>query len=192
MDRHLFRVIFNRSRGIHMAVQETSVGGHGNARAGSTRSTRARGFALKRLAAALAPTLCIPVSGAQIIPERSAPGSQRPTVLNSANGTPTVNIQTPSAAGVSRNRYQQFDIGAKGAILNNSRTPVQSQIGGRLQGNEWLARGSARVIVNEVQSQASSRLMGPLEVAGQRADVVIANPSGLVIDGLSFLTSSPA
>src|SRR5690606_31228486 len=53
-----------------------------------------------------------------------------------------------------------------------------------------LANGGARVIVNEVNSAAQTRLMGPLEVAGQRADVIIANPSGLVVDGLSFINAA--
>ncbi len=91
---------------------------------------------------------------------------------------------------MSRNTYQQFDIGQGGAILNNSRTNAQTQIAGWVQGNPWLAGGSARIIVNEVNSAAQSRLMGPLEVAGQRADVIIANPSGLVVDGLSLINAA--
>ena len=67
---------------------------------------------------------------------------------------------------------------------------MQSQTGGWVQGNSWLAKGRAKVIVNEVNSAARSRLMGQLEVAGQRADVVIANPSGLVVDGLTFLNAA--
>jgi len=61
-------------------------------------------------------------AAAQIRADPSAPGNQRPTVLLAPNGVPLVNIQTPSAAGVSRNTYSQFDVQPKGAILNNSRT----------------------------------------------------------------------
>jgi hypothetical protein len=46
---------------------------------------------------------------------------------------PLANIQTPSAAGaagVSRNSYRQFDVSAKGLIPNNSRTDVNTQLGG--------------------------------------------------------------
>ncbi|MEG1770536.1 MAG: filamentous hemagglutinin N-terminal domain-containing protein, partial [Comamonas sp.] len=182
MNQHFHRVIFNRARGLWMAVQETAHAGHGAASSTCLAAV-----------ATLTLLLAAPAGLAQIIADPSAPGQQRPTVLNSANGTPTVQIQTPSAAGVSRNRYRQFDIGQqgeRGAILNNSRTAVQSQIGGWVQANPWLANGSARVIVNEVQSAAQSRLAGTLEVAGQRADVIIANPSGLLINGLSLINAA--
>lgn len=183
MNQHLYRIIFNRARGLWVVVQETARGGPGAPRA----------HAISSLAAALALLLAAPAGLAQLIADPSAPGHERPMVINAANGTPTVQIQTPSAAGVSRNRYQQFDIGQRGergAILNNSRSAVQSQIGGWVPANPWLANGSARVIVNEVQSAAQSRLAGTLEVAGQRADVIIANPSGLVVNGMSLINAS--
>ncbi|MCD2511654.1 hemagglutinin repeat-containing protein [Comamonas endophytica] len=182
MNQQRYRLIFSRVRGIWMAVQEA-------ARAG--RGPRSEALALPAATSAL--LLAASTAFAQIIPDASAPGHERPTVLRSANGMPAVNIQTPSTAGVSRNRYQQFDIGQqgeRGAILNNSRTGVQSQIGGAVQGNPWLARGSARVIVNEVNSANQSRLSGALEVAGPRADVIIANPSGLVVNGLSLINAA--
>ncbi|MBL5980374.1 hemagglutinin repeat-containing protein [Comamonas sp. NyZ500] len=209
MNKNLHRVIFNKARGIRMVVQETAssegkagngstqtgVAGSGASSAGSLRTAKSflcdfPCFAAAKAAGMLALALGAPAGFAQIIADPSAPNRQRPTVLESANGTPTVNIQTPSAGGVSRNTYQQFDIGQKGAILNNSRSNVQTQIGGWVQGNPWLANGGARVIVNEVNSAAQSRLMGPLEVAGRRADVIIANPSGLVVDGLSFINAA--
>ncbi|RRD86289.1 filamentous hemagglutinin N-terminal domain-containing protein, partial [Conchiformibius steedae] len=70
-----------------------------------------------------------------------APKNQQPTVLNSANGMTQVNIQTPSAGGVSVNQYRQFDVDSRGAILNNSRRNTQTQLGGWIQGNPWLATG---------------------------------------------------
>ncbi|WP_196303671.1 two-partner secretion domain-containing protein, partial [Ralstonia solanacearum] len=41
-----------------------------------------------------------------------------------------------------------------------------------------LPGGSARIIVNQVTSTSPSTLQGYLEVAGPRAEVVIANPNG--------------
>ncbi len=122
--------------------------------------------------------LAIPVS-AQIIADPTAPANQRPIVLADSNGRPIVNIQTPSAAGVSRNTYSQFDIQANGVILNNSRAS-----------NMWLATGEAKVILNEVNSNKPSLLKGQVAVGGSAAQVVIANPSGLSIDGASFVNAS--
>ncbi|WP_457395810.1 filamentous hemagglutinin N-terminal domain-containing protein, partial [Roseateles sp. P5_E1] len=119
----------------------------------------------------------------------TAPGNERPTVLAGPNGVPMVNITTPSAGGVSRNRYAQFDVGPEGAILNNARGQTQTQLGGWVQGNPWLATGSAKVILNEVNGPAS-RLNGYIEVAGQRAEVVIANPAGIQVNGGGFLNAS--
>jgi hypothetical protein len=82
---------------------------------------------------------------AQIVAYRNAPGNQRPTVLRTANGVPLVNIQTPSAQGVSRNVYRQFDVDSNGVILNNARNQALTRLAGYVQGNPWLALGTARV-----------------------------------------------
>ena len=124
--------------------------------------------------------------------DKSAPGNQQPTVLQTANGLPQVNIQTPSAGGVSRNQYSQFDVAEKGAVLNNARKAVQTQTAGWVQGNPNLAAGEAKVILNEVNSSAPSRLKGYVEVAGQKADVVIANPSGIHCDGCGVINAGRA
>ena len=121
--------------------------------------------------------------------DKSAPGNQQPTVLQTANGLPQVNIQTPSAGGVSRNQYSQFDVAEKGAVLNNARKAVQTQMAGWVQGNPNLARGEAKVILNEVNSANPSRLKGYVEVAGKKADVVIANPSGIQCDGCGVINA---
>ena len=121
--------------------------------------------------------------------DKSAPGNQQPTVLQTANGLPQVNIQTPSAGGVSRNQYSQFDVAEKGAVLNNARKAAQTQIAGWVQGNPNLARGEAKVILNEVSSANPSRLKGYVEVAGKKADVVIANPSGIQCDGCGVINA---
>ena len=121
--------------------------------------------------------------------DKSAPGNQQPIVLQTANGLPQVNIQTPSAGGVSRNQYSQFDVAEKGAILNNARQATQTQMAGWVQGNPNLARGEAKVILNEVNSANPSRLKGYLEVAGKKADVVIANPSGIQCDGCGVINA---
>ncbi|MCL4982957.1 hemagglutinin repeat-containing protein, partial [Neisseria meningitidis] len=100
--------------------------------------------------------------------------------------------QTPTSAGVSVNQYAQFDVGNRGAILNNSRSNTQTQLGGWIQGNLWLARGEARVVVNQINSSHSSQMNGYIEVGGRRAEVVIANPAGIAVNGGGFINASRA
>jgi filamentous hemagglutinin len=196
MNKKCYRIVFNAKRGLRMAVAETATAQGKNA-AGETRggltgsltaTLRPSSFAIS---AALGLVLWAQAPArAQIVADPAAPAGQRPTVLQTANGLPQVNIQTPSAAGVSRNTYSQFDVSHPGAILNNSRSNVPTQTGGWVQGNPWLATGSARVILNEVNSANPSQLKGYVEVAGQRAEVIIANPAGIAVNGGGFLNAS--
>jgi filamentous hemagglutinin len=200
MNKHLYRIIFNERRGQLMVVGD-NVMSAGKAASGERSAVSSSGGRTPPnmqlqpvclnlyVALGMLVVLTAPVH-AQIVADPNAPGAQRATVLQTSNGVVQVNIQTPSAAGVSRNVYSQFDVTAKGAVLNNSRTDVQSQIGGWVQGNPWLAGGSARVILNEVNSANPSKLNGYLEVAGQRAELVIANPSGVNVDGGGFINAS--
>jgi filamentous hemagglutinin len=175
MNKNRFRIVFNAARGLRVAVAEC-----------------ARSFGKASTTVCAAVSLFASPLFAQIVADPSAPGGQRPTVLGAPNGVPLVNIQTPSAAGVSRNTYSQFDVNAQGAILNNSRTNVQTQLGGWVQGNPWQATGGARVILNEVNSANASQLRGFVEVAGQRAEVIIANPAGISVNGGGFINASRA
>lgn len=187
MNRQVFALIFNSARGCIMAVAETAqrrAKGSGPVRVKGLRGATALGLALTLLTSALVQ--------AQIVADPAASGSQRPTVLSTSNGAPLVNIQTPSAAGVSRNTYSQFDVHSSGAVLNNSRTNAPTQLGGWVQGNPWLARGEARIILNEVNSSNPSQLRGFIEVAGRRAEVIIANPAGINVDGAGFINASRA
>jgi len=194
MNNKFFRIVFNRHRAQLMAVGE-HVSGAAKAPGGTDR-TDAAGHrpllaTLRPVAFALWLTFgLVGQSAAQIVADPGAPRNQQPTILNAPNGTPLVNIQTPSAAGVSRNTYGQFDVNANGAILNNSRTNSQTQLGGWVQGNPWLAGGTARVILNEVNGSHASQLRGYVEVAGDRAQVVIANPAGITCDGCGFLNAN--
>ena len=121
--------------------------------------------------------------------DKSAPKNQQPIVLQTANGLPQVNIQTPNDKGLSHNKYSQFDIAEKGAVLNNSRTHTQTQLAGMVQGNPYLARGEANVILNEVNSNNPSVMKGYMEVAGKKANVIIANPNGLHCEGCGVINS---
>ncbi len=77
-------------------------------------------------------------------------------------------------------------------ILNNGAGNSQTKLGGWIEGNPMLGNGSARVILNEVNSSNPSQLRGYVEVAGQRAEVVIANPSGITCNGCGFINADRA
>ena len=152
---------------------------------------RPQRFALRPLAVSLLGILTSASVWADgIVADPNAPRGQQPTVLQSNNGLPVVNIQTPTRAGVSVNQYQQFNVGENGTVLNNSRQNVQTQLGGWIQGNPWLARGEARVIVNQVNGSHPSQLNGYLEIGGRRADLVIANPAGINVNGGGFINAN--
>ncbi|HBO38529.1 MAG TPA: filamentous hemagglutinin, partial [Pasteurellaceae bacterium] len=122
------------------------------------------------------PTASAAQQPVEILADKSAPTNHQATILRTANDIPQVNIQTPSAGGVSRNVYTQFDVAEKGTILNNSRKTTGSQLAGWVQANPNLARGEAKVILNEVNSSNPSQLKGYIEVAGKKEDVIIAHP----------------
>ncbi|ETF04614.1 hypothetical protein W822_00035 [Advenella kashmirensis W13003] len=126
---------------------------------------------------------------AQIVPNAAMPETTRPQVVQTANGLPQVNIQQPNQAGVSLNNYSQFDVQRNGAILNNATDNTQTQLAGWIAGNPLLKGQSANVIVNQVQSVNPSLLRGHLEVAGQRAQVVVANPAGITCEGCGFINA---
>ncbi|WP_246182668.1 hemagglutinin repeat-containing protein [Pandoraea pneumonica] len=124
---------------------------------------------------------------AQIVP---AAGPHAPGVGVTPNGLPLVNITAPTAAGVSHNQYQQFDVPTQGAILNNAATIVQTQTGGLIPGNPNLTGDPARLILNQVTSTLPSNLAGYLEVAGGRAEVIVSNPNGITCNGCGFINTS--
>jgi filamentous hemagglutinin len=198
MNQQIYRIVFNQLRGLWMVVAE-HVSGRGKLkssqniasaltlprpplRAGISRSAR---WALL----AFGGMLPFVTAQADIVVDLGAPVHQQPLVSNAANGVPLVNIQTPDSHGLSHNTYQQFDVMQNGVILNNSSTNVQTQLGGWVQGNPNLATGTARTILNEVNSSRPSLLNGFIEVAGSRAQVIVANPSGITCNGCGFINA---
>jgi len=129
-------------------------------------------------------------SNLPVTPSPNAPAGQRPLMDAAQNGVPIVLIAPPSASGVSRNQYDQFNVNPNGLILNNSTGNTQTQLGGWVSGNLQLGTRPARIILNEVVSGNPSQLRGTIEVAGQRADIVIANPNGISCDGCGFLNTN--
>lgn len=103
---------------------------------------------------------------AQILPD----GTTATTVATNPAGRAEIAIAPASAFGVSLNRYSDFNVAPVGVDLDN-----------RVQ--------EARTIVNEVTGANPTHLAGPIEVLGQRAHVITANPNGISVDGARFLNT---
>ena len=144
------------------------------------------------LAAGLFMTGTAGMAAGPIMPDPKAEARHQPQVEETANGIPLVNITAPSSGGVSRNEYETFNVPDKGAILNNSYTLSKTELAGYVQGNSNMAERPAKIIVNEVTGAGPTSMDGFLEVAGNRADVVIANPNGITVNGGGFINTGKA
>ena len=144
------------------------------------------------LAAGLFMTSTAGMASGPILPDPKAEARHQPQVEETANGISLVNITAPSSGGVSRNEYETFNVPDKGAILNNSYTLSKTELAGYVQGNNNMAERPAKIIVNEVTGTGSTSMDGFLEVAGNRADVVIANPNGITVNGGGFIHTGKA
>nr|WP_314263751.1 hemagglutinin repeat-containing protein [uncultured Moellerella sp.] len=192
MNKHCYRLIFSRTHGELRVVSEL-------ARSCSTESGQTRGSSGGRLWVTLRRTsllLWLTLWGgsalaSSIIADNNAPKNQRPDVINTQNGIPQVNIAAPNGSGISHNQYKQFDVDNRGAILNNSAVMTTTQTAGMIQGNPNLDpnKAPARVILNEVNSNNPSQIKGFLEVAGGKAQVIVANPSGIICNGCGTINA---
>ncbi|MDM3842973.1 DUF637 domain-containing protein [Proteus mirabilis] len=115
--------------------------------------------------------------------------SDKTITINQQNNIPIINIATPNDSGVSHNRFNVFNVNKQGAVLNNSQVDANSQLAKKISANKNLKGNTANLIINEVVGNSRSQLLGKLEVAGQQADVLIANPNGISCDGCSFINT---
>ena len=171
---HIYRIVWNASRGVWVAVAECAKA-HGKA-----KSAVAVVLAAPTLLWAQAPSA---VSASAATSSYVAP-----------NGVTVVDIANANAAGLSHNKFTQYNVDPKGLVLNNTTSDqlfVTSQLAGQVLGNMGMSN-QATVILNEVVSNNRSVLAGFTEVLGAKADVVVANPYGITCNGCGFINTDRA
>ena len=197
MNQHAYKLVFNQKRGMLVAVSEVAVNhskepssGQTQGSSGHTSGTAQRikhGMVMLLMAFQIwQPLLAAPVA---ITPDNTQAGS-KPTVSAANNGVPVVNIIAPNAQGVSINQYINYNVPTVGLILNNSGGTSLTQLGGYIQGNPMLGNRAASTIVNQVNGPNRSLILGAQEIAGQRANLILANQNGVSINGGSFINTA--
>ena len=205
MNKGFYRIVFNRVRGMFVVVSDIAQSNHVVVSKGqqgkcihikNDSMKTAQSYLLKPLVflsyVALGLVSMTGVSYANnIVVDQKANQAQQPTIQGLPNGVTQIDIAAPTKGGVSHNKYTQFDVSKNGVILNNSPNGSKTQLAGNINGNASL-QNSAKVILNEVNSQNISQLNGYIEVAGQKAQVVIANPAGITCNGCGFINADRA
>ncbi|MFQ1004793.1 filamentous hemagglutinin N-terminal domain-containing protein [Gilliamella sp. CG22] len=205
MNRNLYRIIFNKARNVFIVVSELvkshqMVASNKN-KVGIIHQKHgsiypAKPFKIKPLIfisyiALGMVSLIASCYASNIVVDNTADRSQRPNIYQHSDGIKIINITNPSSSGVSHNKYTQFDVSKKGVILNNGTDRYKTQLVEFVNPNILLAQ-SAKVILNEVNSPNISQLNGYIEVAGPKAQVIIANPAGITCNGCGFINADRA
>ena len=135
--------------------------------------------------------LAFPVPPAFALPievDPSNPMTNAPTLDKAQNGVDIVNIANPTRAGVSANKFRDYNVPVSGVIMNNSLAIARSQLGGVINANQQLVDGqSADLVLFQVTGVGESQLRGYSEMHGASADFILANPNGISINGGGFI-----
>jgi len=173
---HIYRTVWNAALGAWVAVGELARSHSRSSAAAAATSTAAVGLLLPALA----------IAAGSVTTANSQTGS-----YVAPNGVTIVDIAKANGAGLSHNQYQQYNVDAKGLVLNNvtnDQLTQQSQLAGLVSANANLDK-AAKVILNEVLSNNRSVLAGYSEVLGGKADVVLVNPYGITCSGCGFINT---
>lgn len=102
-------------------------------------------------------------------------------VQHRGNQADVLNINAANQAGISHNKFNEFNVDSHGLIINNS-----TRNAGGLQANAHLNGNAASMIINEVIGSNESHLAGFTRIHGQQAEYILANPNGITCNGCSF------
>ena len=126
-----------------------------------------------------------------IVIDTTAAAKHQATMDKAQNGIDIVNIVNPNSRGTSHNKFNKYNVQKQGVILNNSLNVVQTQLGGFIANNPNLTK-NAKLILNEVTGTSRTLLEGYTEVGGVKADVIVANPNGITVNGGGFINTDKA
>ena len=190
---HIYKTIWNKTKNAFDVVAE-NVSSKGKKTAGSKSGSETESGQVSHFLAVLTPLaamLFVQSSLAEVIV-----GDTNTQVYNAKNGVQIIDIASANAAGISHNRYVSYNVDKTGQVLNNaaqsaSQLSVMTELAGKIMTNANL-NTSAKVILNEVTSANRSALNGYIEVAGAKADVILANPYGITCSGCGFINTDRA
>ena len=120
------------------------------------------------------------------------PDKDGPSMNKSANKSDVIDIVNPNSNGISHNKFIDFNVGSgNNVIFNNNASSenVVSKTGGLIFKNKNLA-SEAKTILTEVTGTNSSNINGTIEIAGKKADFILANENGINVNGASFINTN--
>ncbi|MHB9303688.1 filamentous hemagglutinin N-terminal domain-containing protein, partial [Fusobacterium polymorphum] len=125
---------------------------------------------------------------AEVIPDPASIGTR---ATKTASGIEQLDIAAPNKNGTSYNSLIELQVGEQGLILNNNKNIVaNTKTAGYVARNRNLDNTiAANLIITEVTGKNRTNINGIVEVAGKRADLVMANRNGIYVNGGSFLNT---
>ena len=124
-----------------------------------------------------------------IVVDSNADKRHQANITETRNKIDQVDIVAPSSSGTSHNKFLDYNVSEKGIILNNSAKEITTTLGGIISKNNNLNGREADLIITEVTGNKLSNILGYTEVAGKKADYILANPNGINVNGAGFLNT---
>ena len=125
---------------------------------------------------------------AEIVPDPASIGAR---ATKTASGIDQLDITAPNKNGTSYNSLKELQVSEQGLILNNNKDIiVNTKTAGYVTRNRNLDNSiAASLIITEVTGKNKTNINGTVEVAGKRADLVMANRNGIYVNGGNFLNT---